>query len=225
MCTFQSKPEKFNYSQNNQLFFTSDMHAFHKRIVEFTGRPTLIENHNEWLIKQCNSVIPVATSELKVTTIHHGDFLFSCTNEEAERFLSRLNGDWWFVLGNHDNPEKLITVINTVNKTKGTNHRILGWYYRLLVTSPSLEPNGKSSKKMVVMCHFPIHEWDSMDRGSYHTFGHLHGGGSQHSGFPLPNMPNRMDVGIDGDTNNKPISWLQLRKKMTKSRELYGNAF
>lgn len=225
MLHFQNKPEKFLVSDATPLYLTSDMHAFHKRIVEFTDRPTTIEVHNDWLIKQCNSVIPVTSASVRATTVHHGDFLFSCTNEEAVSFLSRLNGDWWFILGNHDNPERLMTVINTVNQLRGTNHRILGWYYRLLVTVPSVNISEKHSKKLLVMCHFPIHEWDSMDRGSYHTFGHLHGGGSQHSGFPLPNMPNRMDVGIDGDTNFKPISYIQLRGKMTKSRQLYGNAY
>ena len=78
------KVETFTISENNQLFFVSDLHFFHKRIVEFTGRPTTFEELSEWIITQCNNKIPKPKKGEKVTTIHLGDFAFSCTNEQLE---------------------------------------------------------------------------------------------------------------------------------------------
>ena len=160
--------ETFTISETNQLFFVSDLHFFHKKIIEFTGRPTTLENLNNWIIQQCNSVIPNKHS----TVLHLGDMFFSCTNEQAVEILSQLNGDWWFVLGNHDNPSKLETVINTVNKLKGTNHRCLGWYHKLLVKQEPKVKGEKCYKKLLILCHFPIEDWDSKHYGSAMIHGH-----------------------------------------------------
>ena len=160
--------ETFTISETNQLFFVSDLHFFHKKIIEFTGRPTTLENLNNWIIQQCNSVIPNKHS----TVLHLGDMFFSCTNEQAVEILSQLNGDWWFVLGNHDNPSKLETVINTVNKLKGTNHRCLGWYHKLLVKQEPKVKGEKWYKKLLILCHFPIEDWDSKHYGSAMIHGH-----------------------------------------------------
>lgn len=172
MSNYQQKPEKFEVSNENQLYFTSDLHYFHKRIVEFTERATTFENLSEWITTQCNSVIPKATKNKKVTTIHLGDFAFSCTNQELEKVILSLNGDWWFVLGNHDNADKLLSAINKINAEKGTNHRVLGWYYRLLVSQKRETNNEKKSKKLLVLCHFPIEDWDSKHYGSAMIHGH-----------------------------------------------------
>lgn len=195
--------ENFEVGSQNQLYFTSDLHFFHKKIVEFTGRPTTFENLSPWIIQQCNSVIPNKHS----TVIHLGDMFFSCTNEEAVDVLEQLNGDWWFVLGNHDNPGKLETVINTVNTNKGTNHRLLGWYHRILVKSPPAIVNQKWHRKLLILCHFPVEEWEGMDRGSYMIHGHLHGGGSEHGEHPVRQINNRFDVGIDNSHTFIPFTY------------------
>ena len=160
--------ETFTISETNQLFFVSDLHFFHKRIVEFTGRPTTFEKLTPWLIQQCNSTIP----KQHATVLHLGDMFFGCTTAEAAAVLEQLNGNWWFVLGNHDNPAKLQEIINLVNNKTGSKHRILGWYHRLLVKVPPKEKNQKMMKKLLVLCHFPIEEWDGMDYGAYMIHGH-----------------------------------------------------
>ena len=218
MPNFQQKPEKFEVSNENQLYFTSDLHYFHKRIVEFTERATTFENLSEWITTQCNSVIPKATKNKKVTTIHLGDFAFSCTNQELEKVILSLNGDWWFVLGNHDNADKLLSVINKINAEKGTNHRVLGWYYRLLVSQKRISNNEKKSKKLLVLCHFPIEDWDSKHYGSAMIHGHLHGGGSNHEGDGVTKLPNRFDVGIDNSHDQTPFSYEDLKVILRKTR-------
>lgn len=223
MSNYQHKPEVFEVSDTNQLYLTSDLHFFHKRIVEFTGRPTTFENLNEWIITQCNNKIPKPQQGKKVTTIHLGDFAFSCTNEQLEEILLSLNGDWWFILGNHDNTGKLISVINKVNAETGTNHRLLGWYYRLLVTQTPVDKSKKKHKKSVILCHFPIEDWDSKHYGSAMIHGHVHGGGSNHDGYGIQKLPNRFDVGIDNSHTWSPFSYDDLRVILRKTRGVLPN--
>ena len=218
MSDYQLKPETFEVSENNQLYFTSDLHYFHKRIVEFTGRPTTFENLTQWITTQCNSKIPKPEKGKKVTTIHLGDFAFSCTNEELVEVLKSLNGDWWFILGNHDNAGKLITAINTVNAETGTNHRLLGWYYRILATKQSAVKTEKKHKKLLVLCHFPIEDWDSKHYSSAMIHGHVHGNTSLHDGEVLRKIPNRFDVGIDNSHTWSPFSYDDLRIILRKTR-------
>ena len=218
MSDYQLKPEIFEVSENNQLYFTSDLHYFHKRIVEFTGRPTTFENLTQWITTQCNSKIPKPEKGKKVTTIHLGDFAFSCTNEELVEVLKSLNGDWWFILGNHDNAGKLITAINTVNAETGTNHRLLGWYYRILATKQPAVKTEKKHKKLLVLCHFPIEDWDSKHYGSAMIHGHVHGNTSLHDGEVLRKIPNRFDVGIDNSHTWSPFSYDDLRIILRKTR-------
>ena len=218
MSDYQLKPETFEVSENNQLYFTSDLHYFHKRIVEFTGRPTTFENLTQWITTQCNSKIPKPEKGKKVTTIHLGDFAFSCTNEELVEVLKSLNGDWWFILGNHDNAVKLITAINTVNAETGTNHRLLGWYYRILATKQPAVKTEKKHKKLLVLCHFPIEDWDSKHYNSAMIHGHVHGGNSDHDGHGLTRIPNRFDVGIDNSHTWSPFSYDDLRIILRKTR-------
>jgi hypothetical protein len=71
-----------------------------------------------------------------------------------------------------DDASKLETVINTVNKLKGTNHRCLGWYHKLLVKQEPKVKGEKWYKKLMILCHFPIEDWDSKHHGSAMIHGH-----------------------------------------------------
>lgn len=210
------KVESFDLTPEKNLILTSDLHFFHKRIIEFTGRPTTYPELNGWIIKQCNSKIPVEGS----TVIHLGDMFFGCTNEEAVEVLSSLNGDWWFILGNHDNPAKLETIINTVNKIKGTSHRVLGWYHKLLVKVPPKSQTDKVYKKLLILCHFPIEDWDSKHYNSAMIHGHVHGSTSSHGGKGLSKIPNRFDVGIDNSHDFTPFSFQELQVILRKTRDV-----
>ena len=226
--TIQDKPERLEITSSSPFYITSDAHFFHKRICDFTERKkyTNTEQHNQWLIQQLNKTIPVTTDTVKPITLHLGDMFFSCTNEEAINVLFQLNGDWWFILGNHCNVGKLETAINTVNQMKGTNHRLLGWYYRLNIVEKSDVKDKKDFKKLVILCHFPIESWDSMGRGSWHCFGHLHSKTvDHHSGQEMSSIPNRLDCGIDNAYKlygeHRAFTWKEIKQFMNKSGFVY----
>ncbi len=81
----------------HNIFFISDMHLGHKRVLEFEkeNRPfSNIEEHNEELIKRWNSVV-----KKNDTVWVLGDFAFG---KENLALAGRLSGTKRLVLGNHD---------------------------------------------------------------------------------------------------------------------------
>ena len=138
--------------------------------------------------------------------------------------ITRRNGTVW-VTGNCS-PGKLETVINTVNQMKGTNHRLLGWYYRLNIVEKSDVKDKKDFKKLVILCHFPIESWDSMGRGSLLLYGHMHSMTiDHHSGQQMRTIPNRLDCGIDNAYKlygeHRAFSWKEIKQFMNKSGFVY----
>src|SRR5580698_5527626 len=83
----------------SNIFFTSDEHFGHQNIIKFCNRPftsldemteTLIENHNK-LVKKGDSVY------------HLGDMFWKTFGQEnAIKVLSRLNGQKFYIWGNHE---------------------------------------------------------------------------------------------------------------------------
>ena len=80
-----------------KLFFTSDTHFFHGRIIELCNRPFhSVEEMNEALITNWNRVVP-----RDGVVFHLGDFAFGGP-DEWNSILDRLNGEIHLILGNHD---------------------------------------------------------------------------------------------------------------------------
>jgi calcineurin-like phosphoesterase family protein len=99
---------------------------------------------------------------------HHGDFAFRGRQDNVQ-ILKRLNGKITLLQGNHD------PVI---------------WGQHI--------HEYKANKKLIVMCHYPIEEWNGYFRGAIHTHCHTH----------KPNLvsaPRRFNVGVDS-CNYTPIS-------------------
>ena len=77
--------------------FISDLHIDHKKILKFAGEyrgGSTVEEHNEWLVEQWNSVV----TKRDVTWVL-GDVAFTV---EGMKYLDRMNGKKVLVLGNHD---------------------------------------------------------------------------------------------------------------------------
>lgn len=221
----QSKPETFIVSENNPLYFCSDLHFFHKRICEFTERKkyTNTEQHTQWLIQQLNKHIAPNCDTYKSTVLHLGDDFFSCSLDECVNVIKQLNGDWWWLIGNHSNYQRLTEAVDVVNKELGTNHRVLGHYYEFMIVEKAKIRNQKDYKKLVCLCHYPIESWNAMGRGSYHLMGHLHFNKiDHHTGQKMREIPNRLDVGIDAAygllDEHKPFTWNEVKSIIRKER-------
>lgn len=80
----------------NQVFFISDLHLGHKRILEFSpnrGGSNTIE-HSEWLVKQWNSVVGKRDHVWVL-----GDIVFS---RDHFKYLGEMKGTKNMIMGNHD---------------------------------------------------------------------------------------------------------------------------
>lgn len=102
------------------------------------------------------------------TVYHHGDFAYKGKASHDE-YLSKLNGNILLIQGNHD-PSRW------------------GQPYREL----------KLDKKLIVMMHYPIEEWNGYFRGAIHTHCHTHKP-------DLVSAKRRFNVGVDS-CNYTPIS-------------------
>ena len=69
-------------------------------------------------------------------------------------------------------------------------------------------------KQEVILCHFPLDEWENMDRGSTHLHGHCH----HTKDYTDLNMyAKRMDVGMDWE-EFRPYNWDEIKEIMKEHK-------
>ena len=72
----------------------------------------------------------------------------------------------------------------------------------------------KIDKQEVILSHFPLEEWENMDRGSIHLHGHCH----HTKDYTDLNMyAKRMDVGMDWE-EFRPYSWEEIKEEMKEHK-------
>lgn len=185
-------------------FFSSDAHWYHAKAIIHSNRPTTPETQTQWLIDQYNSRVSPGDDMWFL-----GDFAFTKSVEDLVYILSRVNGNWKMIPGNHDKHKNepycvtLETAINQCNEEFGTNHQLMSDYverkFYLL---------GRT-----FMMHYPIEQWNSAHYGSTHLHGHLHG-------TAITNRQNRFDVGIDNHPEFLPWSEEELAKAIKAKNAL-----
>jgi calcineurin-like phosphoesterase family protein len=134
------------------IYFTSDLHFFHKNaaINESFGRNfSSVEEMNEILIENWNSEV----SE-KDTIYVVGDFSFGGFDQTLSIF-NKLKGNKVLIKGNHDDKRTLKLPWGAVDKQM----RI------------------KYNEETFWATHYPTKSWDLSYHGSFHVFGHVHSKG------------------------------------------------
>lgn len=167
----------------SNIFFTSDHHFGHKSIIKYSNRPfETVEDMDEALIQNWNNTI-----KNHATVYHCGDLSFYRPDKTRE-ILYRLNGQIFFINGNHDKSNRLGSL------TKGR----FGWikdYYEL-----------KIDGKKIILCHYPFATWNGAHHGNWHLHGHSHGS-------LKTNRPGRMDIGVD-TRNYFPWSYDEVHEEL-----------
>lgn len=168
------------------IYFTSDTHYFHKKIIEYCNRPfKSVEEMNETLIANYNMLVKPDD-----VVYHLGDFAFAKPGQTKEIFY-RLNGKKILIHGNHDVDPKY-------------SGREL---YRELFHETHDYLELKINGERIVMFHFPIESWNKRHRSAIHVHGHTHATYDERN----KNVPNRFDVGVDS-WNYFPVSISQILK-------------
>lgn len=166
-------------------YFTSDYHLGHANVIRFDGRPFKdVWEMDEAIIENHNSVVNEDDDFYFL-----GDF---CFNNRASEYMSRLNGNKFFVKGNHDRRDMI-----KLYQKYGT---YLGELAEVVVAG-----------QKIILCHYSMRVWNKSHHGAWHLYGHSH-----HS---LPDDPHSLsfDVGINGKGYDyKPLSFAQVGKIMAK---------
>ena len=167
-----------------RVFFSADFHLGHKNIIKYDNRPFKDMSHmNETIIANHNALVGENDDFYFL-----GDFCFNM--RDAESLLKRLNGNKYFIKGNHDNYEMV-----KLYKQYGT---YLGGLTEITVND-----------QRIVLCHYAMRIWNRAHHGAWHLFGHSHGS--------LPDDPHSlsMDVGINVH-NYVPLEFQDIARIMDK---------
>lgn len=159
-------------------------------------REKLIENHNS-LVKKGDRVY------------HLGDMFWrTVPMSEAMDIVARLNGQHYYIYGNHDE----------LFKNPSLRNRFI-WCRDVENLKVEGHPN-------IYLHHYACEEWNGSHKGSYHLFGHVHGEKKNPVGL-------KFDVGVDAQ-NYFPISLEDVTAKMKEKAKAFqgknwtcecGNAF
>ena len=180
-------------SNNQKIFFTSDTHFFHERIIVYSKRPwNTVEQMNEGIIKNWNNVIG------KNDTVYHlGDVAMGGAKRASElaSILNRLNGNIRLISGNHDDYVLKSPCVERFEWVKD--------YHEVKYTSPS------HGKRKFVLMHYPLLTWNSSGRKtkggkaySVQLHGHCHGNVDM-----INQGTTRKDVGVD--SNGYAPVWIE----------------
>lgn len=131
------------------IYYTADLHLGHANVIRHDGRPyDSLEEMDETLIENWNSRVR-KNDEVFVV----GDF---CFRGDSKLYLKRLNGIKHLIIGNHDTAllkdKQALAYFATVDQIRDI----------------------RDYGKHIVLCHYPIAEWNGYYHGSYLVYGHIH---------------------------------------------------
>ena len=150
-----------------KIHFTADLHHGHDKIIDICSRPISKEEHEEWLVKEVINKWVGKKDQLYIL----GDLSMS-KRKLAEKFIDRLNGNKFLIVGNHDKNIKNSTRFSQITQIKDFTFKQFGLNIH------------------IVLCHYPIVSWNKKIHGSWHLYGHVHGHYRDSSSLSL-------DIGID----------------------------
>lgn len=173
-------------------YFTADEHFGHRNIIDFCKRPykdvkemqeKLIENHNK----------TVKSGDL---VYHLGDMFWRTTLlDDAISIVKQLNGQHYYIFGNHDELFK--------NKTLRD----------CFVWCKDIENLKIDGLPNIVLCHYAMRVWNGSHRRAIQLYGHTHAALPEDGSLS-------MDVGVDAQ-NFYPISLDEVIEKMRVKAEKF----
>lgn len=181
--------------ESDKIFFTSDPHFGHEWIRKFNNRPfASVEEMDSKLITNWNNTVP--TDGL---TFVLGDI--GSTNEaRIIQIFEQLNGEKILIRGNHDDDYNDTTLKLIFSEI----HDLL--YIRVL-------DKVLSEYNYMVLCHYPLIDWQNSFEGVWQLFGHIH---TRHNVPEFNAVQKKLfdtqyDVGVDNN-NFTPISFHKLKE-------------
>lgn len=132
-------------------YYIADMHLGHKNALIFDERPfDSVEEMNETIIRNWNLKV---NDDDDVWIL--GDFCYR-SEKDPSFYLKQLKGHKHLLIGNHD-------------KATLKSNSALQYF-----ESVECLQHIKDGEHDVILCHFPIADWNAKRWGSYHVYGHIH---------------------------------------------------
>ena len=172
-------------------FYIADLHLGHKAILHMCKRPfnDVGQMHDEIITRWNSKITDTDTVYLL------GDIAHKANPNMVKEILDKLNGKINLILGNHDVPK----ILNKVNS------RFDNIYKDIYLEDTFIGKN-------IHIYHYPVVSWRGKYKGSYHLYGHCHGGLKLDLGLAI-------DVGVDSH-NFYPISSLEVKDIMDKKETI-----
>ena len=140
-------------------FFTSDIHFGDERIMKLCDRPfSTTQEMDEYIVSKWNDKV----SPSDIVWILGDSVSLEHFNKDI---LNRLNGKINLLVGNHD-----ISAHGQIMDNTKVNVFVESFLY----FDNTIFPHMKISGHNVVMCHYPIMEWNGIEQGWIHLYGHIH---------------------------------------------------
>lgn len=163
-------------------YFSSDWHLDHANVIKYDGRPfDNVDEMNDAIIDNHNKIVKPGDNFYFL-----GDFCFN--NHHTEGFLQRVQGNLFFIKGNHDKRDT-IKLYEKYGIYLGEQKKI------------------KINEQEIVLNHYSMNVWDKSHHGVWHLFGHSHGS------LPANNYSLSMDVGVMLH-GYKPLEFSQIKEIM-----------
>lgn len=179
------------------IYFTSDEHYGHENIIKFCNRPFKDTSEmREALIKNHNSVVRNGDR-----VYHLGDMFWrTLSDEEVLAIRYRLNGQHFYIMGNH---EEVLKRSEAVRKS--------------FVWVRDTENLAVTGYPKIWLSHYAHRVWHGSHKGAYHLYGHTHN--------ELPEDGSlSFDVGVDAQ-EFYPISINSVYNKMQRIAEHFKGKY
>jgi calcineurin-like phosphoesterase family protein len=172
---------------SERVYFTADQHYGHSNIIQFCKRPfSSVDEMNETLIENHNRIVKPGD-----LVYFLGDLFWrSLTQEQALSIAARLNGQKYYINGNHE--ERM-------------SHKDMKKFFIWQKDLADIHPTGYPH---ITLCHYAMRVWNGSHRGAWSLYGHSHGE-LEHVESGLKSF----DVGVDC-WDYKPVSLEEVAQKM-----------
>lgn len=170
-------------------YYIADTHFGHENIIRLCDRPfNSVDEMDIIMTNNWNKRVK-PTDDVYIV----GDF--SYRSNKAIEYLNSLNGRKHLIIGNHD-------------KKNLKNKKFKDEFVEIkeIIT---VNDNGIN----IVLCHYPMAEWDGMYRGSWHFFGHIHNNDNNAQRI-MKTIPHAINVGVEC-INYIPKTAIELMKGET----------
>ena len=153
-------------------YYIADMHLGHANIMKHSNRPfSSVDEMDEYILNNFKHIKP------DDHIYFLGDICMNATDKVIDQ-INKINGYKHLIIGNHDR--------------KPLRDRRFRSLFDSIHDYSEIYDNGRK----VILCHYPIIEWNGFFRGSIHLYGHIHNNDNK-SNQIMKMIDNAYNVGVD----------------------------